>query len=53
MKVMGLFGKKVENPPVEKIQEKEDVKSCGKGGGCEQTCSTSTETKGDNRMKID
>ena len=48
MKVMGLFGKKVENP-VEKIQEKEDVKSCGKGS-CEGTCS---ETKGDNRMKID
>ena len=53
MKVMGLFGKKVENPPVEKIQEKNEVKSCRKGGGCEGTCSTSAETKGDNRMKID
>ena len=44
MKVMALFGKKIENPAQEvkkgKIQEN-------------GACCTSTETKGDNRMKID
>ncbi len=45
MKVMALFGKKIENP-VEEVKK-------GKIQENGTTCCTSTETKGDNRMKID
>lgn len=55
MKVMALFGKQIENPVAElsSCSEKKNVVKDTTGGSSSSSSSGTTESKGDNRIKVE